>query len=62
MLPHVILPLSPLLIQKHYMKVHGVHIHLYGLLHVFGYSFESPLCYGYSKIIHEIHTMRLYYI
>jgi len=29
----------------------------YGLLQVFMYSFESPLCYGYSKTIHEIHTM-----
>jgi hypothetical protein len=25
----------------------------YGMLQVFGYSFESPLCYGYSKTIHE---------
>jgi hypothetical protein len=29
----------------------------YGLLQVFGYFFESPLCYGYSKTIHEIHTI-----
>jgi hypothetical protein len=35
------------------MKVHGVHIH-YGLMYVFGYSFENSLCYGYSKTIHEI--------
>jgi hypothetical protein len=25
--------------------------------HMWKYSFESPLCYGYSKTIHEIHTM-----
>jgi len=24
---YIILPLSPLLIKKHYMKVHGVHAH-----------------------------------
>ncbi len=27
--------------------------------HMWKYSFESPLCYGYSKTIHEIHTMWL---
>jgi hypothetical protein len=25
----------------------------YELLEVFGYSFESPLCYGCSKTVHE---------
>jgi hypothetical protein len=29
----------------------------YGLLQVFRYSFESPLCYGYLNTIHEIPTM-----
>jgi len=50
---HIILPLSPLLIKEHYMKcMESIFIN-YGLLQVFGYSFENPLCYGYSKTIHE---------